>query len=64
MSKHSLDADNRHMYAARAKEWNEKAKAFENSVKTVENTKESGIIKSGAISGVLNPDSERTQKHA
>lgn len=44
MSKYSLDADNRRMYAARAKEWNEKAKAFENSVKTVENQGESGII--------------------
>lgn len=45
MSKYSLDADNRRMYAARAKEWNKKAKAFENSVKTVEDTGESGIIK-------------------
>lgn len=33
------------MYGARAKEWNEKAKAFENYVKTVENAGESGIIK-------------------
>ncbi len=49
MSKYSLDADNRRMYAARAKEWNEKAKA-ENSVKTVENAGESGIIVSGEVS--------------
>ncbi len=45
MSKYSLDTDNRRMYGARAKEWNEKAKSFENSVKTVENAGESGIIK-------------------
>ena len=36
----------------------------ENSVKSVANSVESGIIKAGAISGALKPDSMQAQKHA
>lgn len=35
-----------------------------NPVETVEKSSGSGIIKSGAISGALNPDSKRAQEHA
>lgn len=44
MSRYSLDPDNQRMYGARAKAFGEKAETYKNSVKSVENPDESGII--------------------
>ena len=44
LSKYSLDSDNKRVYGARAKAWDNKAKKYKNFVETVENHQKDDII--------------------
>lgn len=60
LEKGSVEPENKSKYGALRKQWTER----KNSFNAVDNYGESGIIKSRAISGALNPESKKASEHA